>query len=117
VDVSCYVRVTGPLRELGWEPGTRLDMDTLHGMILIAVTPTGHHMIDHRGAIKLPAGLRRLCGIEYGQPLVLAAAIPDQVMVVHPAAIVAPLLATHYTHLIHTDQDRAEPVFADTGLP
>lgn len=105
------------LRELGWEPGTRLDMDTLHGMILIAAIPAGHHIVDHRGAIKLPASFRRLCGIDYGPPLVLAAAIPEQVMVVHPAAVVARLLATHYTSLIHTNQDRADPAFADTGLP
>ena len=49
------------LRELGWEPGDRVDMDTIHDMILIATTPTGPHTIDHRGAIKLPATLRRLC--------------------------------------------------------
>jgi hypothetical protein len=65
------------LRELGWEPGDRVDMDTIHGMILIANTPTGLHIIDHRGAIKHPATLRRLCNINYGPPLVLAAAIPN----------------------------------------
>ncbi|MGB3444684.1 MAG: hypothetical protein WBA97_38600 [Actinophytocola sp.] len=43
------------LRELGWNPGDRVDMDTMHGMILIAATPAGQHTIDHRGAIKLPA--------------------------------------------------------------
>lgn len=104
------------LRELGWAPGTRLDMDTLHGLILIAAAPTGQHgqhAIDDRGAIKIPAALRRLCGIEYGPPVVLAAAIPDQVMVVHPSATVAHLLATHYTDLIHTNQAHTEPGPAD----
>jgi hypothetical protein len=38
--------------ELGWDPGQRLDMDTLHGMILIAATSTGQHTVDHRGAIR-----------------------------------------------------------------
>jgi hypothetical protein len=88
------------LRELGWEPGDRVDMDTLHGMILIAATATGLHTIDDRGAIKLPATLRRLCNITYGPPLVLAAAVPEQVMVVHPGIVVADMLASHYTHLI-----------------
>lgn len=95
------------LRELGWEPGDRVDMDTIHGMILIATTPTGPHTIDHRGAIKLPATLRRLCNITYGPPLVLAAAIPEQVMVVHPATVVADMLASHYTHLIRSEQPTA----------
>jgi len=93
------------LDELGWHPGRQLDMDAMHGMILIAATPAGQHTVDTRGAIGLPAALRRLCGIEYGPPLVLAAAIPEQVMVIHPAATVAHLLATHYTDLLRTDHD------------
>lgn len=96
------------LRELGWNPGSRVEMDTMHSMILIAATPDGQHTIDHRGAIKLPATLRRLCGVEYGPPLVLAAVVPEQVMVVHPSATVAHLLAAHYTALIHADLDRAD---------
>jgi hypothetical protein len=96
------------LRELGWNPGDRVDMDTMHGMILIAATPAGQHTIDHRGAIKLPATLRRLCGFEYGPPVVLAAVVPEQVMVVHPSATVAHLLATHYTDLVRADLDRVD---------
>jgi hypothetical protein len=64
------------LRELGWEPGSRVDMDTRHGLI-IAAAPAGQHTIDHRGAIKLPATLRRLCNITYGPPFVLAVAVPE----------------------------------------
>lgn len=105
------------LHQLGWHPGTRLEMDTMHGMILIAATPTNHHTIDQRGAIKLPAAFRRLCEIKYGPPLVLAAATPKQVMVVHPSAVVAHLLATHYTDLINTDQAHAEPDTAQRGSP
>jgi hypothetical protein len=95
------------LRALGWEPGDRVDMDTMHGMILIAVAPAGQQMIDDRGAIKLPSTLRRLCNIVYGPPLVLAAAVPEQVVVVHPGIVVADMLAKHYTHLIHSEQPTA----------
>jgi hypothetical protein len=101
------------LRELGWHPGSRVDMDTMHGMILIAATSDGQHTIDHRGAIKLPAPIRRLCGIEYGPPLVLVAVVPEQVMVVHPSTTVAHLLTTHYTDLIRTDLARADHDPAD----
>lgn len=100
------------LDELGWHPGRQLDMDTMHAMILIAATPAGRHVIDSRGAIGLPAALRRLCGIECGPPLVLTAAVPEQMMVIHPAATVAHLLAEHYTNLIQTDQTRTEPTLA-----
>jgi hypothetical protein len=47
------------LRELGWKPGARVDMDTMHGMILIGAAPAGQHIIDYRGAINFPPP----CGI------------------------------------------------------
>jgi hypothetical protein len=46
------------LRALGWQPRQRLDMDTMHGMIVIATTPNGTYVVDPRGAIKLPAAVR-----------------------------------------------------------
>jgi hypothetical protein len=82
-------------------------MDTIHGLIIIAATPDGQHTINDRGAIKLPATLRRLCNIIYGPPLVLAAAIPEQVMVVHPGIVVGEMLAKHYTDLIHSERPAA----------
>jgi hypothetical protein len=75
MDRSGRIRERILLRQLGWHPGTRLDIDTLHELIVIAATPAGHHTIDHRGAIKPPASLRRLCGIDHGPPLVLAATV------------------------------------------
>ncbi|WP_186382725.1 hypothetical protein [Amycolatopsis rhizosphaerae] len=43
-----------------------------------------------------------MCGIEPGPPLVLAAAAREQILVVHPAATLARLLASHYHDLIGT---------------
>lgn len=97
------------LSQLGWHPGTRVDIDTLHNMIVIAAIPTGHHTIDHRGAIKLPASLRRLCGIDHGPPLVIAAAMSEQVMVVHPTATITHMLTAHYTHVIQTEYPAPVP--------
>jgi hypothetical protein len=39
---------------------------------------------------------------------VLAAVVLEQVMVVHPSATVAHLLATYYTDLIRADRDPAD---------
>jgi hypothetical protein len=91
-----------PLLPLGWEPGQRLEMDTLHGVIVIAASRAGPYVIDQLGAVRLPAALRHLCGIGLGPPLVLAAVIPGQVLVVHPGILVAKLLAAHYTALLTT---------------
>jgi hypothetical protein len=70
-------------------------MDITHGLIVVAATPTGPYAIDHRGALQFRAQLRHLCGIELGPPLVLAAMVDAQVLVVHPATVVAKLLAEH----------------------
>ena len=46
-------------------------------------------------------------GLTYGPPLILATAVPEQVMVVHPGIVVADMLANHYTHLIQSQQPTA----------
>jgi len=121
MDSSGRIHERALLRELGWEPGDRVDMDTLHGMILIAASATGLQVIDDRGAIKLPTSLRRLCGLECGVPVVLAAVVPEQVMVVHPCATVAQLLADHYTDLLHTEETNTRRAcggqHSDEGTP
>ncbi|GLZ28063.1 hypothetical protein Lesp02_02530 [Lentzea sp. NBRC 105346] len=103
IDRTGRVHERAVLRALGWEPGRRLELDTIHGLIVITPDPAGRHSVDHRGAITLPAAARRMCGVELGPPLTLAAAVRQQVLVVHPAATVAALLAAHYRDLIDPD--------------
>lgn len=86
--------------------GHELELDTTNGMIAIASVPGGRHRVDDRGALALPAAARRMCGVTIGQPVVLVAAMHEQILVVHPAATVARLLATHYTTLIGTHDAR-----------
>jgi hypothetical protein len=43
----------------------------------------------------LPAAARRMCGITLGRPVILLAAVHQQILVVHPAAALARLLAAH----------------------
>lgn len=94
------------LRALGWEPGHELELDTAHGMIAIASVPGGRHRIDDRAALALPAAARRMCGITIGRPVILLAAVHQQILVVQPAATVAGLLAARYTTLIGTRDAR-----------
>ena len=88
------------LRALGWQPGQRLAMDALHGLIVVAAVPDGLYAVDGRGAVGLPAPLRRLCGIAPGLPVVLAAVVAEQVLIVHPPAILSGLLSAHYTSIL-----------------
>jgi hypothetical protein len=100
IDRSGRVHERALMRALGWGPGHRLDLDSIDGLIVVASAPAGRHVIDGHGGLPLPAAARRMCHIEPGPPLVLAAAIADQVLVIHPAAMVARLLAAHYTDLL-----------------
>lgn len=85
---------------LGWAPGHVLELDAVHGVIVIASVPGGRHRVDRRGAIALPAAARHLCGITFGPPVVLAAAQREQILVVHSTATVGRLLAAHYADVI-----------------
>jgi hypothetical protein len=101
IDRSGRVHERALLRALGWGPGHRLDLDSIDGLIVVASVPAGRHVIDGRGGLPLPAAARRMCGIKPGPPLVLAAAVADQVLVIHAATMVARLLAAHYTDLLN----------------
>jgi hypothetical protein len=100
IDRSGRVHERTLFSALGWKSGHQLEMDTTHGMIAIASVPGGRHRIDNRGALLLPAAARRMCGITLGPPVVLAAAVGEQLLIVHSAATVAGLLAAHYTTLM-----------------
>jgi hypothetical protein len=100
IDRSGRVHERALLRALGWGPGHRLELDAVDGLIVVASAPAGRHIIDGRGGLPLPATARRMCGIKPGPPVVLAAAVANQVLVIHGAATVARLLAAHYTDLL-----------------
>jgi hypothetical protein len=100
VDRSGRIHERAVLRALGWEPGHELELDTAHDMIAIASVHGGRHRGDDRGALALPAAARRMCGITISRPVILLAAVHQQILVVHPAATVAGLLAARYTTLI-----------------
>jgi bifunctional DNA-binding transcriptional regulator/antitoxin component of YhaV-PrlF toxin-antitoxin module len=99
-DRSGRIHERALLRALGWEPGHALEIDTSGGMIAITSAAGGRHRVDDRGALALPAAARRRCGVTIGPPVVLVAALRQQLLVVHPAATVARILAAHHAKLI-----------------
>jgi len=54
------------------------------------------HAVGDRGELALPAAARRMCGIATGPPVLLVAALPHDVLAVHPAHLIAGLLADWY---------------------
>jgi hypothetical protein len=87
------------LRALGWGPGHRVDIAVVDGVVLIRSVATGLHLVGGRGELSLPAAARRMCGIEPGPPVLLAASPSEGVLVVHPITVVARLLAAWYTRV------------------
>ena len=81
------------LRSLAWPPGRRLNIDVCDAAIIVASSATGRHTVDRRGDLALPAAARRMCGIGTDQPVVLVAYPSAGLIVVHPAATVAALIA------------------------
>jgi hypothetical protein len=105
VDRSGRVCERRLLAALGWAPGQRVQVSVLHRYILIAARPTGLVTVGCRGEVALPAAARSWCGIAVGGSVVLAAAVAEKLLVVHPAATVAALLAEHHAHLREAGDD------------
>lgn len=106
VDRSGRIHARALLRALGWEPGHPLELDTSGAMITIASAADGRHHIDNRATLTLPAAARRMCGITIGPPVVLVAVVPEQILVIRPAATVARLLTAHDAARIGTGNAR-----------
>ncbi|MEH1058713.1 hypothetical protein V6U89_26315 [Micromonospora sp. CPCC 206171] len=87
------------LNALDWPSGHRLDIQPHQELLVIGSASDGRHQVGVRGELPLPASARRLCRIEYGQPVLLAALVAHDLLVVHPASIVARLLVDVHARL------------------
>jgi hypothetical protein len=97
LDSSGRLTARALLRALGWTPGHRVDITVVEGVLVVGTAPTGLHLVGDRGELALPASARRMCGITPGPPVLLASALPHDVLIVHPAHLIAQLLADWYT--------------------
>jgi hypothetical protein len=55
------------------------------GVLVVASTPGGLHIVGDRGVLTLPAAARSMCHIGRGEPVVVLASLLQNVLVVHPA--------------------------------
>ncbi len=92
------------LRALGWQPGRCLDIHPHRGVLVIASADGGRHRVGSRGALPLPASVRRMCGIGHGEPVLLAALVAHGLVVVHPVGVVARLLADLHVEVAGGDR-------------
>ena len=76
------------------------------GLIVITSAAGGRHAVGCRGDLPLPAAARRLCVLEDGHPVVLAADPPQDLLVVYPMVTLAGLLGDVHARLVGGDHDR-----------
>lgn len=100
IDRTGRVRERSVFDALDWRPGQRLRLDTLDEVIVLVADPVGHHRVDKRGAITLPAAARQMCDIERGPALVLTGIPLEQRLFVHSATILTRLLADFYHEIL-----------------
>ncbi|WP_406043278.1 AbrB/MazE/SpoVT family DNA-binding domain-containing protein [Micromonospora sp. NBC_00898] len=81
------------LHALRWQPGRRLGIQVYNGLLVVGSADDGRHRVGSRGALPLPASARRMCGIEPGQPVLLAALVTSDLLVIHSVSTLARLVA------------------------
>ena len=93
LDPSGRLSTRGLVRALGWRSGQRLDLVAVERSIVVTASTTGPCTVTARGEVSLPAAARAFTGIGCGAPVLLTADTKRGRLVVHPAAVVARLLA------------------------
>ena len=77
IDASGRVADQGVLSALGWAGGDRLTLTAEAGVVTARRDPGGMVTVPERAYLVIPAALRRRCGLEAGDQVLLAA-LPDQ---------------------------------------
>jgi hypothetical protein len=73
-------------RALGWTPGTRLQIRTSGGLVVVEAAPGGAFAVTRQGHVRIPATIRHWCGLAGGDRLLLAADPALGRLVVYPPA-------------------------------
>jgi hypothetical protein len=90
-----------PLLLLQWRPGHRLAISAAHGagVVIILAQRNGHHVVTHEGRIRLPLPVRRLCRLNPGDRMLLAACPERSLLTAYTMHVIdAMVLAYHRAH-------------------
>jgi hypothetical protein len=95
VDASGRIADRSVTSALGWSGGDRLTLTAEAGVITARRDPGGMVTLPARAYIAIPAPLRRRCGLQPGDRVLLAAAPGDDTLTVYCLAVVDPAIRTH----------------------
>ena len=88
IDASGRIADRAITSALGWRGGDRLTLTADAGVVTARRDPGGMVVLPGRVYIAIPAALRRRCGLEPGDRVLLAAAPADGTLTAYPLAVV-----------------------------
>jgi hypothetical protein len=88
IDASGRVADQGVLTALGWAGGDRLTLTAEAGVVTARRDPGGMVTVPERAYLVIPAALRRRCGLEPGDRVLLAGAPADETLTAYSLAVV-----------------------------
>jgi len=81
------------MQALGWTAGLGLDITETRGLLVIHSQEYGGFHVTGQGYLRVPAPLRHRCGLQTGDPVLLAADPRQGQLVVYPPAALDALIA------------------------
>ena len=95
IDASGRIADQSVITAMGWRGGDRLTLTADAGVVTARRDLGGMVTIPRRGYIAIPAALRRRCGLEPGDRVLLAAAPADETLTAYSLAVVHEAIRAH----------------------
>lgn len=91
-------------------PGQHLAITVLGTAVVVHPHPVGLFVVPSARYVVLPASVRRRCGFQQGDRVLLAADSSNEVLVVHPMAALDSMITAYHSALLGggDDEQRAE---------
>ena len=88
IDASGRICERAVITALGWAGGDRLTLTAEAGVVTARRDPGGMVTVPERAYLVIPAALRRRCGLEPGDRVLLAGAPADETLTAYSLAVV-----------------------------
>jgi bifunctional DNA-binding transcriptional regulator/antitoxin component of YhaV-PrlF toxin-antitoxin module len=95
IDASGRIADRAVTRALGWRGGDRLTLTAEADVVTARRDPGGMITLPGRAYIAIPAALRRRCGLEAGDRVLLAAIPADDTLTAYSLAVVDQAIRAH----------------------
>ena len=95
IDASGRIADRVIIGALGWRGGDRLTLTAEAGVMVALRDPGGLVTVPARPRIVIPAALRRRCGLQAGDHVLLAASPGQDMLAAYPFAVVEQAVQAH----------------------